>query len=91
MITWTSQIPSREGKQRSCDVINSSAEILTQKAQSVGSSLEMFELFFDNDMFGLILDKTNIRISDGMNTLQGRREGTSNVAFEVLIYSSSTA
>ena len=33
MITWTFQIPSREGRQQSCGVINSRFGILTQKAQ----------------------------------------------------------
>ena len=56
MITWTSQIPSKEGKQRSCDVVNSRVGNPTQKAQSIGSSLGMFELIFYKDMFGLILD-----------------------------------
>ena len=70
MITLTSQNPSREGKQRSYDVINSRVGIPTQKAQSVRSSLEIFELLFDKNMFGLTLDKINIRIADGMNTLR---------------------
>lgn len=63
-------MPLTTGRRRQSDVICGQVSCLKGTARDMNSVEDCFNLFFDDAMFNLVVDKTNILIIEHLNNLR---------------------
>ena len=63
-IFWTNEPYTPAGRQRLCDVITSDVSSIRRNTKCTDSIRDAFELFMNEDMITLIVNKTNLKIDE---------------------------